>query len=572
MKGWFFIDFLTSVPYDRFARIGVDPDSTDGDTEQAIRVTRLLRGFRMVRLFKLLRLAKFVRVLSAWEKQAPVWAQTLKLIKFTLIIVFTAHVCGCVLALVAVVEKDDDGNFDPNSWIVRSDLADAEWDRQYLVAVYFSLVVLTTVGFGDVTPETSAEIIVVCLVMFVGSLVFGYIIGNVASLMTHEDAANAAVRQKMNEIADFLQARRVSKDLQKRVFAHYNFAWKRSTVFDQDTILSELPQCLRADLSLFLHEDIIKQVSFLAALPRATQAVLAGKLKPVQFAEGDTVFRSGDPGLEMYFVLVGTVHVLGKGGEVIVALGAGSHFGEFALLANSTVEASEGIAVKGVPKRSSTVVAATYVELAMLSKTSFDDVSFDYPEVYKGFKQEALARIRQASKSQLGNSSVVRSLFRESKQDVMHSGVLGLLGAPGRVRSKDEIAAAGVMKAMHRFRASLRRIRARKSGGGGGDGTSGAPAKVPEDDEAAPTLLSERLAKSLVVRSRLGSGGGSSRSVLDDTDASSFGGGAGRVDDQELLTHIQDIVSQAVQPIIRKQNHLEQIVKSLGVGLRRPQG
>lgn len=37
---------------------------------------------------------------------------------------------------------------------------------------------LTTVGYGDVTPRTDVEVAWTCIVMFVGTCTFGYIIGN----------------------------------------------------------------------------------------------------------------------------------------------------------------------------------------------------------------------------------------------------------------------------------------------------------------------------------------------------------------------------------------------------------
>lgn len=40
---------------------------------------------------------------------------------------------------------------------------------------------MTTVGFGDIKPQTTAERIYSLLVMFIGASVFGYILGAVAA-------------------------------------------------------------------------------------------------------------------------------------------------------------------------------------------------------------------------------------------------------------------------------------------------------------------------------------------------------------------------------------------------------
>ena len=73
--------------------------------------------------------------------------------------------------------------------------------RRYVVALYWALTTLTTVGYGDVIPYTTLELVWTCVVMFVGTCTFGYIIGNVASLITHEDETAVLIRDKVRERA-----------------------------------------------------------------------------------------------------------------------------------------------------------------------------------------------------------------------------------------------------------------------------------------------------------------------------------------------------------------------------------
>lgn len=54
----------------------------------------------------------------------------------------------------------------------------AVWDL-YTVSLYWSVMTVTTIGYGDILPKTQAEHVYVIIMMLVGALVFGYVIGQV---------------------------------------------------------------------------------------------------------------------------------------------------------------------------------------------------------------------------------------------------------------------------------------------------------------------------------------------------------------------------------------------------------
>jgi hypothetical protein len=52
-----------------------------------------------------------------------------------------------------------------------------------LISLYWSFATIATVGYGDIIPVNDAEVGFASFVMFVGAVSFGYIIGNVSSII-----------------------------------------------------------------------------------------------------------------------------------------------------------------------------------------------------------------------------------------------------------------------------------------------------------------------------------------------------------------------------------------------------
>ena len=52
-----------------------------------------------------------------------------------------------------------------------------------LILIYFAFTSLSTVGFGDYTPASNAERILIALILLLGVSVFSYILGEFVSIL-----------------------------------------------------------------------------------------------------------------------------------------------------------------------------------------------------------------------------------------------------------------------------------------------------------------------------------------------------------------------------------------------------
>ena len=61
----------------------------------------------------------------------------------------------------------------------------------YIASFYYTLTTLTTVGYGDITPIITNEVIVSSFFMFIGVLFYSCIIGLITTIMTQLDKRNS---------------------------------------------------------------------------------------------------------------------------------------------------------------------------------------------------------------------------------------------------------------------------------------------------------------------------------------------------------------------------------------------
>jgi voltage-gated potassium channel len=266
-------------------------------------------------------------------------------------------------------------------WIaIGSGSAEPAPDRltEYVRAVYWTLTTLCTVGYGDIVPKTNLQMIYAATIQLAGVGVFGYIMSNVASVLSRQDAAREHHMEGMDRIETFMSTHHVPADLRRRVRDYFHYLWNEKRGYVDRSLLEDLPAKLQSDLFLFMNREILAKVPFLKRACTELVEDLMRELEPRVAVPGERIFRQGDPGDALYFIQSGAVEVLGAGREVIATLSDGAFFGEMALVSDQP--------------RSATVRSVAYCDLCLLSREAFDRVVRAYPEFREHLTEVARAR------------------------------------------------------------------------------------------------------------------------------------------------------------------------------------
>jgi len=330
----------------------------------------LMLGIPQAHLLRLVKLTHLFPSLVSWRHDSLLHPIALRLSFFAFWLGMSAHWLAC-------------------GWIVLegASLGPGTGDL-YLDALYWCITTLTTVGYGDVTPATSGQAVYSMIVMILGVGVYGYVIGNVASLLSRMDTAKTHYVATMERLAGFFRYRGVPPHLQRHVFDYYKYLWENQLGYDESTVLNDLPSTLRRELSLVLKRDLVRKVSFLKDASLELVQDLCVEMRAAVYTPGDAIVRAGEVGRHVYFISKGAVEVVDPDGTTVLGrLSDGDFFGELALLHRQ--------------RRSATVRALDYCDVYILDKEGFDRTLALYPDFAENVRRISEERTSLAKPSDL---------------------------------------------------------------------------------------------------------------------------------------------------------------------------
>jgi len=349
LKRWFSIDLLAALPLTAFVSLFSSQISV-------INFSGINRVIKLVKVFSFI---------NRIRRNNYINPSVLRLLMLIFWILLVAHYISCAWIYIQSIDAE----------VTKDNIT------LYVRSLYWTITTMTTIGYGDITPQNNLQTVFVIFIEIVGAGLYGFLIGNIANLIANIDIAKTHFREKMERIGTFMKYRNLPLDMQLQINNYYNYLWNSRKGYDETEVLNDLPIPLKTNVSLYLNKEIIEKVPiFKNAEPAFIREIIL-QLKPAVFSPGDHIFRKGDAGTEMYFISRGSVVVVSEDEKVVYAtLSVGQFFGEIALLLSEP--------------RTATLKAAQYCDLYVLAKDTFDNVLKRYPEFAKNV--ELLARKRKA--------------------------------------------------------------------------------------------------------------------------------------------------------------------------------
>lgn len=310
ITGWFFIDLTSSLPY------------------------QFLTTYPAARLLRLLRLHRAPSIVRQHQSSIGIRFAILSLSKFYVVLFFTCHWIACIWASIAWNSENSGSNSEPGSWLEALESSKGGpaslynyWLNVYTISLYWAIMTLTSIGYGDITPQNSTEYVVACCCMAVMSSMWAVVIGQMCGVLATLLPHDVAFKRTMDDLNWMMRDRGMPKHLRSKLRRYFWESRSLTRLTEQRSIIERMSPMLQGVVARQLSEQWLSKVPYLQALDQETLVAVARKLTPQLFAPNEAIEKQRT----LFVVRRG---VCMHGGRVLVA---GSLWGQDMLVSNDAL-------------------------------------------------------------------------------------------------------------------------------------------------------------------------------------------------------------------------------------------
>ncbi|KAH8053520.1 voltage-gated potassium channel [Aureococcus anophagefferens] len=321
LQSWFPLDFVSSMPpVIEVVMFAAKSSSSGGSGARIVRLARVLKISKLLRLAKLMKLTDRDSAFADSVEDFMASSSSMFAVRcFSMMVAsfVLAHLLACFMAvsgpgwLETYVPDGRPGARDvsPDDWY---------WFRQYVVAFYWAFTTMTSVGYGDVTPESDAERIYAIFAMMIGVAFYSYIIATVASMVTAADAKSVIYFERMDQLSSWMRHYKFEMSLRRRTRRFFKQFYATRSAIDERSILENLAPQLQEAVSSYLLHTFVKTHPLFSNFPEGTLWKILAIVRTIQFEPDTDVVATGSPSSALFILLSGSCEcVLPRPGDVL---------------------------------------------------------------------------------------------------------------------------------------------------------------------------------------------------------------------------------------------------------------
>ncbi|RHY26599.1 hypothetical protein DYB25_013531, partial [Aphanomyces astaci] len=250
----FLLDLISMLPFDV---VGL---AVDNNTVKQLRFTRVLRLLRLMKILKVLRGANNFRI---WESKMSINYATIALVKFCLLVFMSSHWMACIFRMVVDIEEFVDPLGFKFNWMTEHTMGSIPISKsslgiQYMSALYWSVMTLTTIGYGDLVPTTPGERSLAITCMLIGGGTYAYVVGSVCQILNSMDASTTEFHQTIDTLNEYCHHNQLPSELSARLREYFHSSRTLLRERQHHNLLLTMSPGLRGEVALYNNQWIAK--------------------------------------------------------------------------------------------------------------------------------------------------------------------------------------------------------------------------------------------------------------------------------------------------------------------------
>ncbi|XP_017238009.1 potassium channel KAT3 isoform X1 [Daucus carota subsp. sativus] len=317
LSTWFIFDVCSTAPLQPLSLLLTD--RSGGLTFKVLNMLRLWRLRRVSCLFA--RLEKDIRF-------NYFWIRCTKLISVTL---FAVHCAGCFNYLIADRYPNPE-----RTWIgsvYQKFKEESLWER-YVISIYWSIVTLTTTGYGDLHAENTREMLFDIFYMLFNLGLTSYLIGNMTNLVVHWTSCTRDFRDTIRAASEFAKHNQLPSAIKDQLLSHICLKFRTEGLKQQET-LNSLPKAIRLSIAHHLYFPVIQNAKLFQGVSVDYLFQLVTEIEADYYSPKEDVILQNEAPTDLYILVSGAVDLIKNingHDQVLCKATPGDVFGELGVL------------------------------------------------------------------------------------------------------------------------------------------------------------------------------------------------------------------------------------------------
>ncbi|KAL4449975.1 hypothetical protein ABPG74_015094 [Tetrahymena malaccensis] len=333
--------------------------------------------FNLLFYLKFYQLYSYFQDIVEYYKVHEKFSHVYTLAKLIFLILFVAHSCGCIFQFISIQEINA-GN--SQTWLVQAGIYDSGIAERYLNSLYFAIITMITVGYGDIKPIADSEKMFTIFMALLGSVVFAYVVNTIGGIFQEIAQKEADFIKKKYDLSIYMSTRQIKQDIQLRVmkFLDYKRMQEQDNPMRGEYILNQLSENLKEEIQKDFYGRILQSTKvFSSKFSSQFLNQVSLHFKEKVLGPGEIVFRQQSYGEnDIYFILKGQVEIFLQSGQQtrhISYVKAGQFFGQGGFFSSSP--------------RETCCKSTSTTHVIVLPQNKFVETLKDFPQDFETYSQ-----------------------------------------------------------------------------------------------------------------------------------------------------------------------------------------
>ncbi|KAK4480079.1 hypothetical protein RD792_013136 [Penstemon davidsonii] len=323
LKSHFMFDLLGCLPWDIIYK-------AVGNREE-------VRYLLWIRLTRVRKVTKFFQGL---EKDTRINYLFTRIVKLIAVELYCSHTAACIFYYLATTLPEEKEGY---TWIGSLKLGDYSYShfreidlwKRYTTSMYFAIVTMATVGYGDIHAVNLREMIFIMIYVSFDMILGAYLIGNMTALIV-KGSKTERYRDKMTDLIKYMNRNKLGRDLRNQIKGHLRLQYESS--YTEAAVLQDIPISIRAKIAQTLYRSYVENVLLFKGCSSEFINQIVTRVHEEFFLPGEVIMEQGNVVDQLYFVCHGVLEEVGIGADgsedTVSLLKPNDLFGEISILCN----------------------------------------------------------------------------------------------------------------------------------------------------------------------------------------------------------------------------------------------